>query len=144
MKIHINEKPNISETEIIINCRSTDEQILRICAGLRMLDKKITGMINGEVFILGSSDILYIETVDRKTFIYTSGKVYETPLKLYEIDERLATDDFIRITKSCIVNFDKVRSIRGDIGGRLVCGLENGESIVVSRQYAPTIKQKLQ
>jgi len=143
MKITINENQNIKETEIIINCKRTDEQILRICARLRMFEKKVTGTYRGQTHILSTSDILYAETVDRKTFIYTQTQVYETTLKLYELEERLAEDDFVRIAKSCILNFSKVKSLRGDFGGRLICVLENGESVTVSRQYAVDIKKKL-
>ncbi len=143
MKIIINENSAAEETEITISCRRMDEQILRICAGLRMFDKKVTGMINDQTFLLSAADILYIETVDRKTFLYASKKVYETPLRLYELEERLAGDDFIRATKSSLLNFGKVVSLRADLGGRLLCTLENGEVIVVSRQYAAVIKQKL-
>ena len=143
MKIVINENRAIDETEIIINCRHADEQVLRICAGLRMFDKKVTGMHDSQTFLLSAAEILYIESVDRKTFIYTGSQVYETPLKLYEMEDRLAGEDFIRASKSCILNFEKVKSLRGDFGGRLLCALENGESIYVSRQYATVIKQKL-
>lgn len=143
MKIIINENSNIEETEIIINCRQTDEQVLKIVAGLRIFDKKVTGMHEGQMFLLNAPDILYIETVDRKTFLYTVGGVYETPLKLYELEERLAGEDFIRVAKSCVLNFGKVKSLRAEFGGRMLCTLENGESITVSRQYAVVIKQKL-
>ena len=143
MKIIINENNNLDETEIIINCRQVDEEITRICAGLRVFDKKVTGVHNNQTFILNTCDILYAETVDRKTFLYTADGVYETPFKLYELEERLAKEDFIRATKSCILNFAKIKSLRGDFGGRMTCTLENDEKITVSRQYAITIKQKL-
>jgi len=143
MKIIINENPNIDETEVIINCRHTDEQVMRICAGLRMYDKKITGLLNEQTHLLNISDILYIESVDRKTFLYTDNEVYETVLKLYELEERLTGDDFIRATKSSIINFGKVKSLRSDFGGKMLCTLENGEIVTVSRQYTGVIKQKL-
>jgi len=143
VKIIIHENNSITETEIIINCRQTDEQILRICAGLRAFDQKITGLWKGQTFLLNPADILYIETVDRKTFLYTAAQVYETPLKLYELEERLAGEDFIRAAKSCVLNFRKVKSLRGDFGGRMLCTLENDETVSVSRQYAAVIKQKL-
>jgi DNA-binding LytR/AlgR family response regulator len=143
MKIIINEDSTIEETEIIINCCQTNEQIMRICAGLRMLDKKITGYLNNHVHLMNISEILYIESVDRKTFLYTDNQVYETPLKLYELEDRLSGDDFIRATKSNIINFDKVKSIRGDIGGRMLCTMTNDEVVTVSRQYATVIKQKI-
>jgi len=89
VKIVINENGLLDETEIIINCRQADEGIMRILAGLRMYDKKITGLRDGQTFLLNASDIFYAETVDRKTFLYTAKQVYETPLSLYELEERL-------------------------------------------------------
>lgn len=143
MKITVNENFNNDEIEIIINCRHVDEQILRIVTGLRAADNKIPGMLNDQTYLLDTADILYIESIDRKTFLYTGGHVYETSQKLYELEERLSGNDFIRATKSCILNFGKVKTLRGDFGGRLLCTLENGEAITVSRQYAVIIKQKL-
>ena len=143
MKIVINENRQIEETEIVINCQQIDDNILRICAGLRMYDRKVMGVLEEQVFLLKPYDIFYIETVDRKTFLYTQKQVYETPLKLYELEESLMPDDFIRASKSCILNFGRVKLICGDFGGRLICVMENGESIVVSRQYSPVIKLKL-
>ena len=69
--------------------------------------------------------------------------MYETPLRLYELEERLAPRDFVRASKSAVVNFSRVQSIRPDLGGRLQLTLENGERLGVSRQYAPAIKEKL-
>lgn len=143
MKITINENNGAGETEVVINCRRADDQVMRICAGLRIFDGKITGTREDRVFILSADEIFYADTVDRKTFLYTAGDVYETPLRLYELEERLAADDFIRASKSCVLNFGKVKSLRGDFGGRLLCTLGNGEVISVSRQYAAVIKKKL-
>ena len=143
MRIIINENATLDETEIIIHCRQADEQILRICAGLRMLDKKVTGLLDGQTFLLGAADILYAEAVDRKVFLYTAQTVYEAPFKLYELEERLSGEDFVRASKSCVLNFAKVKSLRADFGGRLLCTLGNGEVVPVSRQYAGAIKQKL-
>ena len=143
MNIHITEHASLEETEIIIRCRQIDDEIMRICAGLRAFDRKITGTQDNETFVLNTTDILYAETVDRKTFLYTTDGIYETPLRLYELEERLAGDDFLRATKSCLFNFSKVKSLRADFGGRILCTLENGELITVSRQYAAVIKEKL-
>lgn len=51
--------------------------------------------------------------------------------------------DFVRASKSAIVNFGRVSSICPDLGGRLRLTLENGEVVGVSRQYAPAIRKKL-
>ena len=39
--------------------------------------------------------MLYIESVDKRTFLYTEESVYETPLRLYELEERLAPYTYI-------------------------------------------------
>ena len=139
MKIHINENPLLSETEITINCQKTDESIVNIISLL----KKITGIKEGEMFILDVQKILYIDTVDKKTFFYTSKDIYETPLKLYELEEKLIESDFFRASKSTIINFKQIKSLRPEFGGKMLVTMNNDERLYVSRQYVHTIKEKL-
>lgn len=143
MKLSIQEGPEFGETEVVIRCRQTDAQILRMLASLRVFDQKITGYREGQTFLLDAGKILYIDTVDKKTFLYTAGEVYETPLRLYELEERLAACDFFRASKSAVVNFNEIQSLRPDFGGRMQLTMTNGEVLFASRQYVPVIKQKL-
>lgn len=143
MKIQVNESNTHEEIEIVINCKSINKDIEKMMAMLRVLDLKLTGMKDKETYILEASKILYIDTVDKKTFFYTEKEVYETPLKLYELEEQLATSDFFRASKSCIINFNQIKALKPDIDGRILVTVNNGERLMVSRQYALTIKQKL-
>ncbi len=143
MKISIEEREDLPETEILIRCRQADSQILGMLATLRAFDQKVTGTRDGRTFLLEAGDILYVDTADKKTFLYTAGEVYETPLHLYELEERLAARDFFRASKSSIINFNKIKSLRPDFGGRLRLTLTNGEELFVSRQYVPVVKEKL-
>ena len=143
MKIEINEDITLESTEIIINCRETDNEILKIIALLRVMDKKLTGVKDGKTYILDASQILYIDTVDKKTFFYTVKEVYESSLRLYELEERLNGADFFRASKSTIINFRQIKSLRPDFGGRMIVQMASGESLTVSRQYVPVIKEKL-
>lgn len=143
MKIQVNESNTHEEIEIVINCKSINKDIEKVMAMLRVLDLKLTGMKDKETYILEASKILYIDTVDKKTFFYTEKEVYETPLKLYELEEQLVTSDFFRASKSCIINFNQIKALKPDIDGRLLVTMNNGERLMVSRQYALTIKQKL-
>ena len=81
--------------------------------------------------------------MDGRTFLYTAGEVFETPLRLYELEKLLAGRGFLRASKSAVVNFNAVRSLRPDLGGRLRLTMRGGEQIYASRQYAPGIKKKL-
>lgn len=143
MKIHIHEDAQVKETEITINCNCKNEEVEKIIALLCMLEKKLTGSKEGQTYILDAINILYIDTVDKKTFFYTESDVYETPLKLYELEEQLVTSDFFRASKSCIINFNQIKSLKADIDGRILVTMNNDEKLFVSRQYAITIKQKL-
>ena len=143
MKININVDSSYAETEIMINCSSVSAELERVIATLRALDSKLTGVKNGQTFILDASQILYIDTVDKKTFLYAESDVYESSLRLYELEEQLSATDFFRAGKSIIINFSKIKSLKSDIDGRIIVVLENNEKLIVSKQYASFIKNKL-
>ena len=143
MKIHINQKDDIVETEITINCGQISPEIEKIISLLRVMDLKLTGIRDNQTFILDVMKILYIDTVDKRTFFYTKTEVYETPLKLYELEDRLRVNDFLRANKSCIINFNQIKSIKADLDGKLLVTMNNSEKLFVSRQYASDFKEKL-
>lgn len=143
MKVTIQEEASRRETEVLILCRQADAQTLKILSLLRVFDQKLTGDREGETFLLEAAEVLYIDTTDKKTFLYTGKAVYETTLRLYELEDKLAPGDFFRAGKSLIVNFGQIQSMRPDFGGRMQLTMSNGEKLFVSRQYVPTIKEKL-
>ena len=133
MKITLNQDPAFSETEVVINCRQADEDILHLVAMLRIHQKKLVGTLDGELHLLDTKDILYIDTADKRTFLYTGQAVYECALRLYELEEGLRGLDFLRVS----------RSVRPELGGRMLVTVDGGERLYVSRQYAADLKEKL-
>lgn len=143
MKVHINVEQSLEEMELTIDCPQRDQKVEKILAMLQVMDKKLTGTKDGHTYILDAGSILYIDTVDKRSFFYTKTDVYETPLKLYELEEQLAELDFFRAGKSCIINFNQIKSLKPDLDGRILVTMANEEKVFVSRQYAATIKMKL-
>ncbi len=143
MKIRVNEVSGQEDTEVIINCKKMDEEIMKIITLLHVYDKKLTGIKGGQMYILEAAKILYIDTVDKKTFLYTDNEVYETPLKLYELEEQLDAAGFFRAGKSVLINFNEIKALKSDFNGRILVTMNNEEKLMVSRQYAVTIKKKL-
>ena len=143
MKIIIEESPECSETEITITCNKLTESVTKIVATLRALEQKILGTLVGQIHVLSPEDIFYFESVDKKNFIYTDTVVYETSLRLYEVEEILGDREFFRATKSTVLNISKIKTISPKIGGRLDVVLDNGEKMMVSRQYVRILKEKL-
>ena len=142
MNVQLIEDPSCPEIEIIIRCPRADGEALRLMALLRAGNQRLTGERDGQTFLLEPRQILYADTADRRSFLYTESGVYETPFRLYELEERLG-GEFFRASKSSLINFEQIRSLRPDLGGRMRVTLSNGEVLVISRQYAVFIKQKL-
>ena len=142
MKITINESEDIEDLEIVVNCKRVDENLLKMIAAIRAFDRKITATRDGKLFVLDVDAIYYFESVDKKTFIYLDKDVYESSLRLYELEEKFVNTDFFRASKSTI-NLSKIKVITPIFGGKLEVLLENNEKLVVSRQYVPLLKRKL-
>lgn len=146
MEIKLIESKDIVGTKVTIECHEADTKILRIInliKGVDNSDKKIVGVCDTDTYCINPNDVFYFESVERKTFCYTNNSVYETELKLYETLESFSEADFMRISKSCVVNLNRIKSIRPDFGGKILATMQNGERIYVSRQYSSELKMKL-
>lgn len=143
MKITIQTDETQTEIAVDIRCPGLTPELEKVISLLRTLDMKLTGQKDRSTYILDVSQVLYIDSADKKTFLYTENEVYESDLKLYELEEQLARADFIRAGKSSIVNLRRIMSLRSEIDGRIRVTLSNGEKLVVSRQYAGILKQRL-
>lgn len=143
MKVTIDESPMHRETEIIIRCSEINEELQRIIMMIKSSEEKILGAVGGVTHFIEPKDILYFESVDKKTFIYTEVSVFETHLRLYELEEKLTKQDFFRASKSTIINISKIKKLSPRFNGKLDAVLENDERLVISRQYVPVIKQIL-
>lgn len=143
MRIKVEEEEQREDIEIIIRCPRMDDTVKEVLARLEIIDKRIIGIYRGENYVLEVDDILYIETIDKRSFIYTKECPYETIFKLYELEERLIDMDFFRVGKSLIINFQKIKTLKPDLDGRILVTMQNGEKRMVSRQYAVSIKKRL-
>ena len=143
MKITIQDLPEGEEEEIVIRCRGMDEQLLKLVYALRAGREKLTVSRQERLFRILPSAVYYFEAVDNRVFAYLEKEVYETKLKLYELEERLAGTDFFRASKSTVINLAKVESLSHAFNGRFEAAMKNGEKLIVSRQYVPVLKEKL-
>lgn len=143
MKITITEPGEGEEDEIIVRCRHMDQQLLKLIYAIKAGRERITALQDGDYFQVAPDEIYYFEAVDSKVFLYLEKEVYETKLKLYELEEIFRNTDFFRASKSCIVNLSKVKRLSPAFNGRFEALMRNGERVIVSRQYVPVLKQKL-
>ena len=99
-------------------------------------------MKDRSTFFCKLTQIYYIESVDKRTYVYTKGECYESRDRLYELEEKLGMY-YVRISKSMIVNLRKIRNVSAEPGGRMVAVLLNGERVIISRSYVKDIKRRL-
>lgn len=143
MRIKIIENPLIEETEIHILCKENNEYIKELAKSLSGEQIIVTGKIDNEYIKIPSADIYYFESVDNRTYIYCESNVYQSDMRLYELEEKLSGTKFTRINKSCIMNISKLEKVKGQINGRLLATLCNGEKLIINRSYVQEIKNKL-
>lgn len=143
MKINLDIDGKYDDIEVIIRAPHLNNDIERMVAIMRMIDMKIAVHKDNETFLLDTDKILYVEAVERKTFVYTNTDTYESELKLYELEQELVERDFLRISKQSIVNLRKIKSLKTDVNRKIRITLQNGEQIVVSRMYSDELRRKL-
>ncbi|MCL2363761.1 MAG: LytTR family transcriptional regulator DNA-binding domain-containing protein [Defluviitaleaceae bacterium] len=141
MKISIQE--GHPALEVVIQCPQADDTVHKIKTLLHSQNQKLPCTLDGATHFIDPMDTLYFESVDKRSYLYTAKAVYETPLRLYEIEALLADALFIRSAKAQIINLAQIQSLCPDFGGRIEAVLTNGEKLIVSRQYAKNLKERL-
>lgn len=143
MKISIEKIDLNQEEEILVKCHEVDDKILSYVKNFELQYDDLIGYEGDTIHRLKFVDVYYFEAVDNKVFIYCRNKIYESKQKLYELEELCGVKKFFRASKSFIVNISKIDYIKPSLSGRFNATLDNGETIVVSRQYVPLLKSKL-
>ena len=69
--------------------------------------------------------------------------MYQTALTLAELEDRWETMGLLRCGKSCIVNLYAIRRLRSCGAGRIGATLSTGERLMISRHYAPALRERL-
>lgn len=144
MKFILEQSDEWSDVEIRVRCGQIDKSLEKLIEQIRLYGFSITGEEDGETFTINLEQIFYFEAVDNRTYVYCEGSVYECKQKLYELEQRLESMNFQRISRSCILNIYKLLSIRTLLNGRVEAKLENGEKLIVNRHYAESLRQKIE
>ena len=143
MKIHLVINSDIQELEVHIHAKEYNEQIERLMKQLQTAQPKaIDGYLQQEIYMVKISDIFCIYAEGAKVFLQTEEQEFETKRKLYELETQLS-NDFVRVSKSSLVNMNKISSIQMGTIGTTELLLENGVSMHVSRKYLKQLKRQL-
>lgn len=99
IKLTIDESPGYREAEIVIRCERVEGSLKNIVNYIRVLSDPIAVKADGTTRLLPLSSVFYFESVDKRSFAYCASSVYECAQTLAELEKRLASSTFVRISK---------------------------------------------
>lgn len=147
MKIRIEPDETLQEDEVIIRCRSLSEQILqlqRVISDTDVSGNKMEFTKDNRQYFLPVNDILFFETDGGTIAAHTAQDMFQTRLKLYELEEILP-GYFMRISKSSILNTALVYAINRNLTSSSVVEFQNThKQVYVSRNYYKALISKLE
>ena len=146
MKIRIELDNQIKEDEVIIKCSELSEEVTKIQRVISEILEEKREMIfykENKEYYLSINDILFFETEESSIYAHTLNEVYQVKYKLYELEEILQKN-FVRISKSTILNINHIYSITRNITSSSLVEFKNThKKVYVSRSYYKVLKLKL-
>ncbi|MCI8500937.1 MAG: LytTR family transcriptional regulator [Oscillospiraceae bacterium] len=144
MRIEIQIDSSCTEPKIVVMTASMTEEVSRI---VKKLSEDSPHIISGSrgnmVEVLEQADLIHLYANAGKVFAVTGQGEYLVRLRLYELEERLDPNSFVRISNSEIINLKKVKSFDLSFTGTICVKLSNNTVTYVSRRYVSKIRQIL-
>ena len=142
MKYTINQMEQ-GEEELILNYVSLSEEVVRVLTFMKEGEKRLLGYKDDLQVVLSPDNILYVESVDGRTYAYTAKEVYKINYSLAKTEALLCSINFFRCSKSMILNIDCIASLKSLSSNRIDATMRNGEHILISRTYASEFRRRL-
>ena len=143
MKLTINQIKG-AEPQVSVTYDEMTPEVERVIDFLKGNRLRLTGKVGDETVVVNAADILYIESVDDKTFAYTSEQVVQLKYSLAALTEMLNDIRFFRCSKSMILNIDKIERLKSLPSNRIDATMKGGEHILITRTYATELRRRLQ
>lgn len=127
MKINIDVDDSLEQDVVTIHCREITEEILnlqKLLLSQQTGGQKISAFLNEAEYYLDLKSIIFLEADGNYIAVHTVKEIYRTRQKLYELEELLPRD-FVRVSKSTIVNTDLIASIKKNITGASEISFKN-------------------
>jgi len=143
MKIVFETPEDGEDDRLIVRCRNLTPELYSLLKRFKSGNSVLAGSLRGKIYRVDSADVLYVKSYDGKTLIATEEETYGSKIRLHELEKTLVEAGFVRISKSIIVNPEKVTSYSSARSGTLDAYLINSEKLTVSRKYSAAFRQSL-
>lgn len=141
VQIEVKIDAEVSEPKVIIWANRMTDEVNAIIRRLSETEPKIiTGFHEDTATILDEKDILKIYAANGRVFAVLPSGEYTLRLRLYEVEERLKQQHFVRISNSEIINLKKIKSFDLSFTGTICVILTDGSKTYASRRYVTKLK----
>ncbi|MGG0741633.1 LytTR family DNA-binding domain-containing protein [Niallia taxi] len=106
-------------------------------------NKKLTVFSEEEAIIVEADEIIRIYSENKKVYVQTNHSIYSIRMRLYELEEKLILNQFIRISQSELINRNQIVSMDISLTGTIGVLLKNDIKTFASRRYVSKIKKQL-
>ena len=93
---------------------------------------------------IDSKDILYFEALDNEVFAIVSKERYYVLEKLYILEQALIQKNFVRVSKSFLVNIAHINLIKPMLNSKLKLIMSNKDVVEVNRTYVKSFKERME
>lgn len=144
MQVEVKIDKSVAKPRVIIVTSEITEEINALVQTLSESGPRmIAGFRDDTVTVLDEKDILRIYAANGRVYAVLPSGEYILRLRLYELEERLKSSRFVRISNSEIINLKKVGSFDLSFAGTICVILSDGSRTYVSRRYVTKIKEVL-
>lgn len=98
---------------------------------------------NGDKTMLSEKDIIGFFSEEQKVYAKTPEAVYLVPKKLYELENELDANRFVRISKSEIINLKQIKRLDMSISGTIRVIMKDDSESYTSRRNVVKLKKAL-
>lgn len=91
--------------------------------------------------VVSLSEIVFIESMEKKVYVHTKENVYTTSNRLYEMEKKLPQEQFIRISNSVIIGRHSIKRIIPALSQKYYLTLKSGDKVEVTRTYYYKFKE---
>jgi len=95
----------------------------------------------GRILIVKTADIAWIESAHNYVQIHEDKRSHMLRETITAIEARLAPEKFVRISRSVIVNVERVKELEPLFHGEYRVTLQNGTRLTLSRRYRKKLQQ---
>lgn len=140
-KLIIDKEKEESVVATVHEASALTEQLQALVAGTECGDE-LTGYTEEDTVILKIGGIECIWVEDGRTYaIYEDGVRYRLRGRLYEVEAKLGSE-FVRINKSALGNWSRIRRFKASIAGAVDVEFKGGHVEYVSRRCFAELKRR--